>query len=139
MANTPTVAASMTGFSVPVSGGAIIATGNATTFGGFDAGFLWIEIDGTGICDGGLPPTLAWWEALDDPVDSVSTSRTAAANAGSHRIDLCALAGNGVTGFPFGSLTVQWVEKSQGGTTAGFLSAAEEADLREQLQAALAE
>ena len=139
LANTATVIASITGFSVPVSGGAIIASADTSPVAGSsDIGFLWIEIDGTGSCTPFVPLAGVIWEA--NLFAQSSTSLTAAANAGSHRIDLCANSTGGFTNFTLGSLTVQWVEKSQGGvTTMGFLSDAEMTDLLDQAKAALEE
>jgi hypothetical protein len=112
--------AQVAGFNVPQGGGALYANANVSMVAAApgDIAIVWLEVDGSGACDvATIPQTAALHEFAAEQTGSFSTSTTAAANAGNHQVDLCAITTGGVA-FGFGALTVQWVETAQGGTTA---------------------
>lgn len=134
---TPTVLATLNPFEVPQSGGALAASADLSlTAGGPDLVIVWIEIDGSGLCNGVIPNTWGYHFFVSDPYGAASTSTTAAANAGSHRIDLCGITANGAVNFGVGAMTVQWVETTQLGTTAGASSGMTAGQLLDELSSA---
>jgi len=111
----------VTGFNVPQDGGALVASADiGTAAGAADFAFFWLEIDRNGACDiASLPLTAGVHTFTAAGVGTtVGTTTTAAVNAGDHQVDLCTLTANGTVNVGLGSLTVQWVETTQGGTTA---------------------
>ncbi len=112
--------AQIAGFNVPQGGGALYANANMSMLAAApgDAVIVWLEVDGSGACDVvTLPQTAAVHVFVTEALGSFSTSTTAAVNAGNHQVDLCAFTTGGVD-FEPGALTVQWVETTQGVTTA---------------------
>ena len=110
--------ATITGFPVPASGGLLIAEGNASFIGGAgpDVGFIWIEVDNGGLCDSSpLPISAGVWQTAANPVSEMTTTVHASATSpGDHRIDLCAVSAVETLNTLTGSLSVQWVEQSEG-------------------------
>ena len=114
-ADTPTRLATINNFNVPAPGGAILVVADTAMLStNVDIGLLWIEVDGSGTCDGAVT-TYAWTDVMG-PFNSLSTSASADLGAGNHRIDLCALSDAGFTAFGAGALNVEWVESTQIGT-----------------------
>jgi hypothetical protein len=108
----------MTGFTVPASGGALIATADVSLVlnNGSQLGAIYLEFDGTGACNSN-PAVFGYFETSTG-FDGSSTSLTKAVNEGDHRVDLCAGGLSVNTTDAIGSLTVEWVEQAEGGTTA---------------------
>jgi hypothetical protein len=83
-----------------------------------DAAIIWIEVDGSGACTiATLPQTGVFHLFATEPLANAGTRTTAAVNAGTHQVDLCAVTSGGVS-FEPGAMTVQWVETTQVGTIA---------------------
>jgi hypothetical protein len=112
--------ATVPGFEVPQDGGALVVGADflmAATVSG-DAAIVWIEVDGSGACTiATLPQTGVFHLFAAEPLANAGTRTAAAANAGTHRVDLCAVTNGGVS-FEPGAMTVQWAETTQVGTTA---------------------
>ena len=116
----PTVIASLSGFAVPQNGGALAASADVNMLAGAPGGVIvWIEVDGTGGCTSSLPPTGVIHDFVAEQFAFLGTSTTAAANTGSHRVDLCAVTEVGSVTFGQGALTVEWIEDTQIATTEG--------------------
>jgi hypothetical protein len=81
--------------------------------------FVWIEVDGPAACNfASAPITTAIHNFITENVAFLGTSTTDAVNAGSHRVDLCAISQVAGVDFGVGALTVEWVETTQVGTAA---------------------
>jgi hypothetical protein len=109
--------AHITGFTVPAGGGVLIASADVSFLAnsGSQLGAIFLEFDGPGACTSS-PSAFGYFETSTG-FDASSTSLTKAVNKGDHRIDLCAGGLSANTTDALGSLTVQWVEQAEGGTT----------------------
>jgi len=105
------VLGSVTGLDVPAAGGGILATTtmSATANSGPQLGVLWIEINGSGLCNATILPGAAVWETVSTGFGSGTALASRAVPAGSHRIDVCH-GGLGVaTTNIVGKVLVEWV------------------------------
>jgi hypothetical protein len=117
----PTAIETITSFSVPTSGGVLVASADVTFFqnSGPQLGAIWIELNENGACEGASSHA-TYFETGESGfgVDNGSVSTTDSVGPGNHRIDLCAAGLGANTTDVDGSLTVQWVEDSEGATIA---------------------
>jgi hypothetical protein len=106
-----TVLASVTGFDVPVAGGGILATSaiSAAPNSGPQLALLWIEIDGSGSCDGTLLPGSVIWETVTTGFGAGTALASLAVPAGSHRVDVCHSGLGADTTDIAGKVLVEWV------------------------------
>lgn len=111
-----TLISTVTGFEAPQNGGALAVNADVTMIANDpDIAIVWIEVNGGGTCSiGTVPNTAGIWQFLTQPSGFLGTSTTDAVNAGSHRVDLCAITQNGEVNFGAGALTVEWVETQDG-------------------------
>ena len=112
--------ATVPGFDVPQGGGALAVAADFTMAAANpgDVAIVWIEVDGSGACTiATFPDTGVFHLFASEPIATAGTRTTAAANAGTHQVDLCAFTNGGVD-FGIGAMTVQWVETTQVGTIA---------------------
>ena len=122
--------ASITGFDVPAGGGALLASANTTVLedSGPQLGIFWIEIDGSGSCDGAIDDGSTFWDTVISPFDRGTALASAAVSAGNHRIDVCHFGEDAETTNLTGKLLVEWVPVIAGAglTEAGAGSSREE-------------
>jgi hypothetical protein len=90
--------------------------------------FFWIEIDGSGSCDGTLVEGFAFWETVSSPFGSGAALASATASAGSHRVDVCHAGFDTETTDVVGKVLVEWdpVVSGAGLTEAGVGASVEE-------------
>ena len=111
VAGGPTALASVTGFDLPAAGGAILATANvgAAEDSAPQLGLFWIEIDGSGSCDGTVVEGFVFWETVTSGIDNGAALASAAVSAGSHRVDVCHAGFVAETTDVVGKVLVEWV------------------------------
>ena len=132
VAGGPTVLAPITGLDAPAAGGAILASATLTAAenSGPQLAILWIEIDGSGSCDGLADDGSVIWETSTASFDNGTALASAAVSAGSHRVDVCHGGLGADTTNVTGKVLVEWVPIVSG---AGLTEAGVGASLEELL------